>query len=158
LYHPNAAGLPPLALMADWRIEKNNIHDNNEINMAPIGSMSAGLPSGIGVLVLGVDHATVKKNTVTGNDFIGIGVVDYCVGVDNTPFDCDTNPPIVEPAPDDTLVAKNELSGNGGNPPGGIFASFAGDLALLAPLGTGNCFEDNSSEDAPIFVGPVQCM
>jgi hypothetical protein len=145
--------------MADWRIEKNNIHDNNEPNSAPIGSMSAGLPPGIGILVLGVDHTTVKKNTVTGNDFIGIGVVDYCVGVDGTDFDCDTNPPIVEPAPDDTLVAKNSLDANGANPPPGIFASFAGDMALLAPLGTGNCFEDNLPPDATfVAVGPVQCM
>lgn len=159
LYHPNAASLPPLAVMADWQIIKNHVHDNNEPNSAPPGSMSAGLPPGGGILVLGVDNVLVKKNLVENNDFFGVGVVDYCIGVDGTDFDCDTNPPIVEPRPNDNLITKNDLATNGTDPPPGVFASFAADLTLIAFAGgTNNCFLDNTPTATSFLVPGNQCM
>lgn len=153
LYHPNAASLDPLGGDGDWVISGNHVHDNNEPNTAPPGSMSAELPKGIGILVLGVDRVTVKKNVVENNDFVGIGVVDWCAAVADSAFDCTPNPPIVEPAPDDNLITANSLGGNGGTPPADPFlALLAGDLTLLAPVipgeslvgGTNNCFVNNA--------------
>lgn len=164
LYHPNAAGLPPLGGDGDWDISKNNVYDNNEPNSAPPGSMSASLPPGIGILVLGVDRVTVEKNTVTNNQFVGIAAIDWCSAVDDTPFDCAMNPPLVEPAPDDTLVAKNTATGNGTIPPPGLFSVLAKDLTLFTPPnppwspsgGTNNCFEENTF-DTSLFYPANQC-
>jgi hypothetical protein len=152
LYHPSGASLDPLGGDGDWKVIGNHVYDNNEPNSAPPGSMSAELPPGIGILVLGVDRVTVKKNLVEDNGFVGIGVIDWCAAVDGSPFDCDTNPPAVEPAPDDNLVVANVLGDNGLTPPADPFlALLAGDLTLLAPPippaspvgGTNNCFTDN---------------
>lgn len=160
LYHPNGASLAPIGGDGDWVISKNHIHDNNEPNSAPPGSMSAALPPGVGVLVLGVDHVTVANNLIENNDFVGVAVLDWCVGVDGGDFDCDTNPPIVNSAPNNTLVKGNSLGDNGGNPPPGLFGALAGDLAFFspadrefyfppppppgyAPTGGSSCFVDN---------------
>jgi parallel beta-helix repeat protein len=134
LYHPNGAGLDPIGGDGDWVISKNHIHDNNKPNTAPPGSMSAALPAGVGVLVMGVDRVTVEKNLIENNDFVGVAVIDWCLAVDGGDFDCDTNPPIVNSAPNNTLVKGNSLGGNGNNPPAGLFGDlFAGDLAFYSP-------------------------
>src|SRR5215468_9632668 len=109
LYHPNAAAEAPLAMMGDWQVLKNHVHDNNQTNSAPPGSMAAALPVGGGILVLGVDNVTVAKNEVDNNDFFGVAVVDWCFGVAGGPFDCSTSPPIDnDPAPNDNLVKQND--------------------------------------------------
>ena len=155
LYHPNGASLPPLGGDGDWVFKGNRIYNNNLPNSAPPGSMPAALPSGVGVLVLGVDNVTIEKNEITGNEFVGVAVLDWCIAVDGGSFDCATNPPIVQSAPDFTLVKGNNLGNNGTNPPAdppaSAFAFLAGDLALVAfpfppwsPIGGhGNCFVDN---------------
>lgn len=162
LYHPNGASLPPLGGDGDWVFKGNKIYNNNKVNTAPPGSLVSGLPSGLGVLMVGVDKVTIDKNEITGNDFVGVAVLDWCIALDGTDFDCDTNPPIVQSAPDRNLIRNNTLGGNGGNPPGGLFGSLAGDLALVAfpfppyaPLGGNfNCFEGNEAvppQLAPTF-------
>ena len=143
LYHPSAASLPPLGDDGDWEISGNHVHDNNATNTAPPGSMSAQLPPGGGILLLGVDRVTVENNRIENNGFFGVGVVDYCIVVADTDFDCDTNPPEVESAPDDNLITRNALWINGGSPPGGLFDLLAADLAVLF-AGTNNCFKDNT--------------
>ena len=72
----------------NWHVVDNHVHDNNEPNTAPGGSRSAQLPPGGGILVLGVDHVDVQKNRIENNDFVGIGMIDYCVAVAGTAFDC----------------------------------------------------------------------
>jgi hypothetical protein len=151
LYHPNGASLPPLGGDGDWVFKGNKIYNNNKPNTAPPGSLVSGLPPGLGVLMVGVDRVTIEKNEITGNDFVGVAVLDWCIALDDTDFDCDTNPPVVQSAPDNNLIRGNTLGGNGSNPPGGLFGSLAGDLALVAfpfpphaPIGgVGNCFVDN---------------
>lgn len=151
LYHPNGASLPPLGGDGDWVLKGNKIYNNNKPNTAPPGSLVSGLPPGLGILLVGVDKVTIEKNEITGNEFVGVAVLDWCIALDGTDFDCDTNPPIVQSAPDLNLIRKNTLGNNGGNPPGGIFGSLAGDLALVAfpfppyaPIGGKlNCFIDN---------------
>lgn len=151
LYHPNGASLPPLGGDGDWVLKGNKIYNNNKPNTAPPGSLVSGLPPGLGVLLVGVDKVTIEKNVITGNEFVGVAVLDWCIALDGTDFDCDTNPPIVQSAPDLNTIKKNELGNNGTNPPGGLFGSLAGDLAIVAfpfppyaPIGGKiNCFEDN---------------
>ncbi|MCC6849102.1 MAG: right-handed parallel beta-helix repeat-containing protein [Deltaproteobacteria bacterium] len=154
LYHPNGAGMaapPGLLNGGDWVFKSNRIVNNNKPNTAPPGSMPAALPPGVGVLVLGVDGVTIEKNEITGNDFVGVVALDWCIAVDGTAFDCVTNPPLIQSAPDNNLVRKNKLGSNGASPPGGIFDLLAGDLALTAfpfppyaPIGGhNNCFTDN---------------
>jgi Right handed beta helix region len=170
LYHPNGAGIPS-PLNGDWVLKGNHIYNNNRPNTVTSGLVS-GLPPGLGVLLVGVDRVTIDKNEITGNDFVGVAVLDWCIVLDGTDFDCNTNPPIVQPAPDNNLVKKNKLGGNGANPPDGIFALLAGDLALVSfpnspwsPIGGhGNCFEDNSPVPPELGVtfhslgnSPVEC-
>jgi hypothetical protein len=173
LYHPSAAGLPladAKTPIGNWRVTGNNVHDNNEPNSAPAGSMSAALPPGGGVLVLGADMVTVDKNTIANNGFFGVGVIDYCVAVGllgSSSFDCTHNPPQVESAPDDNLITKNTFTANGLMSPGGLFALLAADMGFLAPSGqpysaaggTNNCFEKNKPDTATTaFLTENQCM
>lgn len=148
LYHPNAASLPPIGGDGDWDIIGNDVHDNNEPNSAPPGTMSAALPPGTGILVLGVDRINVTKNNIQNNGFVGIGVVDWCIGAalagPDSGLDCVSYPPIVEPAPDDVRVIKNVAPTNGGAPPPG-FEFLAADMVLLGGAGTNNCFSDNTT-------------
>jgi hypothetical protein len=146
LYHPSAAGLPPLQPLSDngfWKVSDNHVHDNNEPNNAPLGSMSRELPNGGGILVLGVDNVEVTKNLVENNDFFGIAMIDYCIAVDGTSFACDLNTPEVETSPDNNQFIGNVLVANGLNAPPGPFQPFAADI--LAIGGTGNCFSDNTA-------------
>ena len=42
----------------------------------------AGLPSGGGILVIGVDNVSIQRNLIENNDFYGISVVDWCLAVE----------------------------------------------------------------------------
>jgi parallel beta-helix repeat protein len=147
LYHPAAAGLPPLGDDGDWQIVSNHVHDNNEPNSAPGGGLSAGLPPGGGILVLGVDNVTVSKNLIENNGLAGIGVVDWCIAaaLAGPEFSCDVNPAadLKDPAPHNDLFLKNDLVSNGLAPPSG-FEFLAADITLLLGEGTGNCFSANT--------------
>jgi nitrous oxidase accessory protein NosD len=156
LYHPNAASQPPLGGDGFWTLAKNHIHDNNAPNTAPAGTMSAALPSGAGVLVLGVDHITVEKNLIENNNFLGVGVVDWCVAValgGASSFDCSMDPPIVESAPDNDEVKKNDLNGNGLMAPPG-FTGFSADIVYIPAAGTNDCFNDNTPTATTLTIPP----
>lgn len=146
LYHPATAGLPqdewPPGEYGYWHILDNYVHDNNEPNSAPEGSETSQLPYGGGVLLLGVDHVDVQKNQIENNDFFGIAMIDYCIAVMGTDFDCRKNPPPVkDTSPDYNQFISNILINNGTNPPPGEFASLAADLLGLG--GVGNCASGN---------------
>ena len=97
--------------------------------------MSAALPPGGGILVLGVDRVTVRKNLIENNDFFGVAVIDYCVAVAGTAFDCSLNPPEVETAPDDNQIIANALCEQRWHaPPGTLRQLLAADLAFLSPI------------------------
>ena len=146
LYHPSAASLPPFGDDGDWSLIGNYVHDNNEPNTAPPGSMSADLPPGGGILVLGVDRVNIQKNRIENNDFYGITVVDYCLAVGGSSFDCASNPPEVDPAPDSNTFVSNTLKNNGTAPvPFGGLEKFAADITyLLLEPGHENCFANNT--------------
>jgi parallel beta-helix repeat protein len=154
LYHPSAASLPPLGGDGFWDIVGNYVHDNNEPNSAPPGSMSADLPAGGGILVLGVDNVNIQRNRIENNNFYGIAVVDYCLAVIDSSFNCGANPPEVEPAPDDNTYVSNSLVNNGTNPePTHPLAVYAADITYFAYPALSNCFAGNTytTFQAPLF-------
>jgi len=146
-YHPNGASLPPLDVMANWTFKKNNVHDNNEPNSAPPGSMSGSLPAGGGILVNGTDWGTFDKNTITNNDFYGVAVIDWCTAVAGSDFNCTDNPPIVDEFPDSNRFRGNVITGNGTNPdPSHALAPYAADITyIMFETGHWNCFAKNNT-------------
>jgi hypothetical protein len=145
LIHPNGAGNAQLPVMANWVIERNRIYSNNLPNIAPPGSFQSALPSGVGVLVLGVSDNVITKNQVEDNDFVGIGVLGWCTATGFTPGrNCSADPPQADPSANDNLVYENRVVGNGLNPPGGMLDFLAADLTYFQyETASGNCFYDN---------------
>jgi parallel beta-helix repeat protein len=160
LYHPNAAGLPnpypTYAELGDWNLRDNHIHDNNAPNTAPSGSLSSGLPSGIGILVLGVDNNTLYRNQIENNGFSGIALVDWCVGaaLAGPSFACNVNPALTESAPDNDHFLDNGIVGNGTAPPSG-FEALAADISQLPGAAVGNCFSGNTPTATVFPAGPL---
>jgi parallel beta-helix repeat protein len=130
-------------------IRKNWIHDNNKPNTATPGSILASVPAGTGILQVGVDDSKIERNRVERNDFLGIGIADYCLVVLGSPFDCSTDasvPPgfLLEQGALNNRVARNTLVANGTNPdPSHPFAFAASDLGLFTVGDGGNCYEEN---------------
>ena len=140
-------------------LQNNWLHDNNKPNTARPGSILAEIPSGIGILYVGVDDSDASGNLVENNDFVGIGVVDYCVPFLGTDFACTVDPTITpeflaDATAENNRVADNNLVNNATNvEPGNPFATFAGDLVLLTVDDHGNCFENNEFTTSYSFIG-----
>ena len=157
LYHPAAAGLPqdewPSGPYGYWHVENNYVHDNNAPNTAEGGEVAL-LPPGLGMLVLGVDHVDVGKNRIESNDFLGIGMIDWCLAVD-----CQANP--LPPGFEDSAADYNQIIGNKfannhtGTPPPGPFQDLAADILYVGAdllggiAGTNNCLSDNKLIKTP---------
>jgi parallel beta-helix repeat protein len=130
-------------------MKHNWIHDNNKPNTARPGSILASVPSGLGILHLGVDDSEISHNRVERHDSVGIAVADYCLAVIGTPFACGVDPTttpefVMDSFATNNRVTDNVLIGNGTNPdPNHPFAFAAGDLALLTLGDAGNCYERN---------------
>jgi hypothetical protein len=129
-------------------VRDNQIHDNNKPNTATPGSILAFVPPGLGILHVGVDDSLIQRNYIANNDFGGIGVIDYCLVVAGTPFNCSGGDPNVTPGfiadqtAENNQVRDNMLMNNGTNPTG-PFAGFAADITLLTFGDHGNCFTGN---------------
>jgi len=162
LYHPNAAAetAPPVPL-EHLDVQKNHVHDNNKVNTAPSGSMAAGLPTGGGILILGIDKNTIKNNVIENNDFYGIALVDWCLAQGGTANDCNLIPPLADPSPDNNRIEKNTLTNNGTAPdPSHPLAPFAADLVNVTLGASGNCYKNNTSTATYASLtggGPHQC-
>ena len=99
-------------------VRNNHVHDNNKPNTARPGSILSTVPSGTGILYLGVDDSLITKNVVERHDFVGIGVVDYCLVVSGGPFDCSVDPDItlgflLDNAASNNRVVENVVVNNG---------------------------------------------
>jgi parallel beta-helix repeat protein len=149
LFHPNAAGNPPIPVMENWVIEQNDVYANNLPNPAPPESFQGALPPGIGILVLGVSNHVVAKNNVEDNDFVGIALLGWCTANSADPTrNCDVRPPIAPPDVSNNLVAQNYVRGNGLAPPVTPFSFLAADLTYFEFEGSaGNCFKKNKPRD-----------
>jgi parallel beta-helix repeat protein len=166
LYHPAAAGLAspwPSSELGHWQIVNNYVHDNNEPNTATGGEVAL-LPPGLGMLILGVDHVDVQKNRVEKNDFVGVGMIDWCVALGDPGCQANQLPPGFEDsALDYTQVVGNKFADNHtGTPPPGPFETLGSDILyvgadLFGPLppGTHNCLSDNKLIKTPLNPDPL---
>lgn len=169
LYNPASAGLPqnewPAGPYGFWHIVNNHVHHNNLPNPVSGASEVSALPSGGGILLLGVQNVDVQKNQIERNDFFGIGVVDYCLATaPNPPFDCTDSPPPAPPlgsptAPDSDQIFNNTLVDNHAFPPAGIFQPLAADILELqldaTTAGLSDCFSNNKITNENGLSGPL---
>ncbi|MEM9177698.1 MAG: right-handed parallel beta-helix repeat-containing protein [Myxococcota bacterium] len=157
LFHPNAAGNPPLPEMSNWIIAANAIYDNNLPNPAPPNTFQAGLPLGGGVLLLGVSDHVVRNNRIEGNDFYGVGMLGWCTALSFDPSrNCEVRPPIADPSANNNTIKRNIIKNNGTAPPAGHpLAPLASDVLYFQtpPFepGTGNCFVNNEPANLTFF-------
>ncbi len=125
---------------ADIRVRGNRVHDNNHPNFAAPGEIESFVPSGSGILVVGTDRTTVVDNVVTGNQFTGIAVGSTLLlgALAGLPPEAFAD---IEPNPDGARIARNTVTGNGGESP--IPFLPAVDL-LWDGSGVGNCWHKNT--------------
>jgi parallel beta-helix repeat protein len=144
----NTAGILSFALSGldvksnhDNRIDHNRVRRNNKQNTCvdPDDTVCK-VPRGTGILLLAVDRNLVHRNRVSGNDSFGIGLANYCVGLQLSAADCAKID--IEPNPDGNRFTRNRARGNGSNPDPFVPSFFAVDLAWDT-TGTGNCWSGN---------------
>jgi len=119
----------------------NYVHDNNRPNTSEPDNPLALLPPGIGVLLAGADTTTVSANTVTRNQFVGIGVVNFCLSFALEGLPCAELD--IDPNPDANRVIGNFVQQNGTVPIAGPLDAFRSDLAWDG-TGIENCWKANS--------------
>lgn len=132
-------------------VRGNHIQANNKENTASPGSILAAVPPGIGILHIGADDSLIAKNVVEDHDFIGIGVVDYCLVVFGTEFDCFVDPNVLQNpgflldhTASNNRVVENMVVNNGTTPdPANPFDFARSDLGLLTLGNHGNCYAGN---------------
>jgi parallel beta-helix repeat protein len=119
----------------------NTVHDNNRPNTAEPDDPLAALPSGIGILLVAADTTSVTRNAVTGNQYLGIGVVSFCLEASLLGLPCDVLD--IDPQPDGNRIFGNVVQGNGAVPVADpLLDAFRADLAWDG-TGTGNCWKSN---------------
>jgi parallel beta-helix repeat protein len=140
-------------------MQNNWLHDNNKPNTARPGSILAEIPSGIGIIYLGVDDSVASGNLVENNDFAGIAISDYCIPLLGTEFACTVDPTITpeflaDEKAENNRVVDNELNNNATNiDPDSPFAIYAADLVLITGNDHGNCFANNDFTTSFSFIG-----
>ena len=82
--HDNTAGilvfnLPGLDVKDGKRtnVYDNTVENNNVVNFADTGTIVGQVPPGIGILVLAADDNEIHRNTITGNQSLGITLIAY---------------------------------------------------------------------------------
>jgi parallel beta-helix repeat protein len=147
--YDNVAGilvvlLPGLTVKtsSDILITENIIEGNNHVNFAdPEGGFEALVPSGSGILVVGVDRVEIKNNKISNNNFSGIATVSTVIlgALGGIPPEAFSD---IEPNPDGTKITNNKLVNNGSAPPVGI--PLPGVDLLWDGSGTNNCWKNNT--------------
>ncbi len=114
--HDNTAGLAaslfsglPIKDAKDITLRNNFVLNNNLKNFAPASSIAASIPSGIGMLLLGVKSSSVEGNLIRDNNSAGIIVTDL------TTFGLATDTK-VDPIPDGLQILGNTYVNNGTKP------------------------------------------
>ncbi|MCC6640065.1 MAG: right-handed parallel beta-helix repeat-containing protein [Deltaproteobacteria bacterium] len=129
-------------------LRDNQFLDNNKPNTASPGSILATVPSGIGVLYLGVDDSEVARNRIEGNNASGLAIVDYCLAVGGSDFSCDLDPTVTPEFIADSFASRirtvdNVMIGNGLSPdPSHPFAFVAADLSVVS-FSPDHCYRGN---------------
>lgn len=138
-------------------IRNNFFHDNNRPNDAPPASLPGALPSGVGILHMGVDDSLITRNRIENHGLTGIAVVDACLVWAGTSRDCAVNPRVTpeflaDQDATNNRIVRNVLVHNGVNPPPSPFAFAAADLTLVS-FGAGNCFANNTFATSFSIIG-----
>lgn len=131
---------------SDISITENLIEGNNHINFAdPEGGFEALVPSGSGILVVGVDRVEIKNNKISNNNFTGIATVSTVIlgGLGGIPPEAFAD---IEPNPDGTQIINNVLAHNGSAPPAGL--PLPGVDLLWDGSGINNCWKNNTYSTA----------
>jgi parallel beta-helix repeat protein len=118
----------------------NFVHDNNHANFGDPGSVESFEPSGTGILIVGSDRTTVQDNVVTGNGFVGIGVVSTLVLKQLDPHLANKLFVGYGVNPNGNEIEDNIALGNGFASP---IASIPGVDLLWDGSGKNNCWSDN---------------
>ena len=140
-------------------IERNSVHDNNRVNGNSPSSFLGALPSGVGILHLGVDDSLITRNRIERNGLAGIAVVDVCLASAGTPRDCSRDPLvtpefIADQAATGNRIVGNILVSNGTTPVTPPFAFAASDLALLS-FSSSNCYARNAFKTSFSILGSL---
>jgi parallel beta-helix repeat protein len=122
-------------------ISGNEVYHNNRPNSAEPGGLLAVLPPGIGILLSGADRTRVIGNTVTGNQFAGIGIGSVCLSFALLGLPCEGLD--IEPNPDGNRVIGNLVIGNATVPsPDPLLDRLRADL-VWDGSGSHNCWRGN---------------
>jgi len=127
---------------SDVLITDNIIEGNNHVNFAdPEGGFEAFVPSGSGVLVVGVDNVTIKNNKITNNNFTGIATVSTIIlgALAGLPPEAFAD---IEPNPDGAKITDNIVLNNGSAPPTRL--PLPGVDLLWDGSGMNNCWKNNT--------------
>ena len=111
------------------------IHNNRPNPVSDPTEILSQLPSGAGLLLIGVDNAIVTSNKVLENNSVGIAVFQVppsLAGLDLR----------IDPFPDHNQLKGNVVLSNGGNPDPKI-APFPPSDLIWDLSGDGNCWADN---------------
>ena len=107
--------LPDLPVQDGRRanVHDNNVHENNHANFAIPGTSVAGVPTGVGILVLAADETEIHKNTFRSNDSTGVLIVSCFTN--NNLVDCKSSVEY-DQFPQQTYIHGNTYEGNGTKP------------------------------------------
>jgi parallel beta-helix repeat protein len=108
----NLPGLP----VQDGRranVHDNEVRENNLANFAIPGTTVAGVPPGVGVLVLAADETDIHANSFRSNDSTGVLIVSCFTN--NSLQDCRSMPPY-DQYPQQTYIHGNTYESNGMKP------------------------------------------
>lgn len=134
--------LPNLMVKGGARniIRDNVIKDNNVENFGEEGTAVALMPPGSGLLIVTADRTEAYNNEITGNDSVGVAIVNY------GEFDQNLNDPEYDVYPEGNWVHDNTLGNNGDNPRGAA-AVFQVDGSVPQLLWDGKYDNENDEKD-----------
>ncbi len=132
----------PVKTASGVEVKENNFENNNHVNFGnPSEGFESLVPSGTGILNVGVDNVTIQNNRISNNNFTGIATVsDLVLGaLAGLPPEAFSD---IEPNPDNSKIINNILVNNGTAPPVGL--PLPGVDLLWDGSGSGNCWQNNS--------------
>jgi parallel beta-helix repeat protein len=108
--------LPDLPMQDGRRanVHHNDVRQNNHQNFAIAGTTVAGVPVGIGILVLAADETDIHDNTFRSNDSTGVLIVSCFTN--NSLMECTSTAAGYDQFPQQTYVHLNTYEANGMKP------------------------------------------
>jgi parallel beta-helix repeat protein len=171
--------LPDLPVQDGRRanVHDNDVHDNNRDNFAIPGTTVAGVPPGIGILILAADETDIHDNKLRSNNSTGVLIVSCFTN--NNLTECHSSMAGYDQFPQQTYIHGNTYEGNGQSPDV-IFTALIGqptledvvwdgdidstkdnatNLCILEPAGTFRNFNSRGGfKDQSTSTMPYQCM